>query len=311
MPDAEITYVAGVAIEGADIDGIATAVDLTRKSDAIILCVGEGATMSGEAASRAHPGLPGRQRELAEAVLSAAAEEGTPVIAVLFSGRPLIVPWLFERSAAVIAAWFLGTEAGNAIADVITGRVSPSGRTPVSWARAVGQIPIFFGQRPNGRPANPTDHFTSKYLDVPNSPLFAFGAGLTYGRFTLSDLSVRPTSVHEPDTFHISVDVVNAGAVAATETVFLFVHDKIASVARPVLELKGFQKITLAPGERGVVHVSINAADLRFLGQDLEPVFESGDVEVLVGPCADRDRLLCATVKLRAKGLSGSPPGGA
>jgi beta-glucosidase len=254
--------------------------------------------MSGEAASRAHPGLPGRQRELAEAVLDAALGRGKPVIAVLFSGRPLIVPWLMERSDAVIAAWFLGTEAGHAIADVITGRVSPSGRTPVSWARAVGQIPIFFGQRPNGRPANPSDHFTSKYLDVPNSPLFAFGEGLTYGRFALSGLNVSPNTVQESDTIEISVEVVNTGGMAATETVFLFVRDKVASVARPVLELKRFRKITLSPGERGLVHFTVHAVDLRFLGQDLEPILESGAIEIFVGPCAERQRLLCATVQV-------------
>ena len=144
--------------------------------------------MSGEAASRAYLDLPGRQRALAEAVFDRARTLRLPVIVVLFSGRPLIVPWLVERADAVLAAWFLGSEAGSAIGDVITGTVSPSGRTPVSWARALGQVPLFFGQRPSGRPADPKDRFTSKYLDVPNEPLFPFGHGLTYGRFTLSNL---------------------------------------------------------------------------------------------------------------------------
>ncbi len=130
--------------------------------------------MSGEAASRAHLDLPGKQREFAEAVFEQARAAAKPVIVVLFSGRPLVVPWLVEKADAVLAAWFLGSEAGNAIGDVLTGRVSPSGRTPVTWARAAGQIPIFFGERPTGRPANPQDHYTSKYLDVPNEPLFPF-----------------------------------------------------------------------------------------------------------------------------------------
>jgi beta-glucosidase len=209
-----------------------------------------------------------------------------------------VVPWLIEQADAVLAAWFLGSEAGTAIGDVVTGRVGPSGRTPVTWPRTVGQIPIFFGERPTGRPADPKDHFTSKYLDVPNEPLFPFGYGLTYGRFALSDLRVTPADAEDIDTLQIRVDVRNDGARAAEETVFLFAHDKVASVARPLLELKGFAKIVLRPGEAGTVRLSLRALDLRFLGRDLEPVFEPGEVEILVGPCADRSRLLAATVRL-------------
>ena len=165
-----------------------------RRRMRFVLCLGESAAMSGEAASRAHLGLPGRQRELAEAVLERARALRKPVIVVLFSGRPLIVPWLIEQADAVLAAWFPGSEAGNAIADLIIGRVSPSGRTPVSWPCAVGQVPMFFGQRPSGRPADPQDRFTSKYLDVPDGPLFAFGHGLTYGEFALSNLRLSATA---------------------------------------------------------------------------------------------------------------------
>jgi beta-glucosidase len=221
-----------------------------------------------------------------------------PVIVVLFSGRPLIVPWLFDQANAVLAAWFLGSEAGHAIADVVTGRVSPSGRTPVTWARAAGQIPIFFAERPTGRPADPKDHYTSKYLDAPNEPQFPFGFGLTFGRFALSNLRVTPEGVEDIDTMQIRVDVRNEGTREAQETVFLFTHDKVASVARPLLELKGYAKITLRPGEAGTVALSLPATELRFLGLDLEPVFEPGEVEILVGPCADRSQLLATTVHL-------------
>ncbi len=188
LPQAEILHAAGVEIESADFSGIAGCVNHCAAADAVILCLGEAAVMSGEASSRAHLGLPGIQRRLAEAVFEAAQRAGVPVIVVLFSGRPLIVPWLVERASAVLAAWFLGSEAGNAIADVLTGRVSPSGRTPVTWPRAAGQVPIFFSERPSGRPFNRNDRFTSKYLDVANDPLFPFGFGLTYGRFELSNL---------------------------------------------------------------------------------------------------------------------------
>ncbi|MEP6885393.1 MAG: glycoside hydrolase family 3 N-terminal domain-containing protein [Gammaproteobacteria bacterium] len=298
LPECRLLQAPGVAIESEDVSGMAAALDACASADAIVLCVGEAAMMSGEAASRAHLGLPGKQREFAEAVFERARATRKPVIVVLFSGRPLVVPWLVEKADAVLAAWFLGSEAGNAIGDVVTGRVSPSGRTPVSWARAAGQIPIFFGERPSGRPANPKDHYTSKYLDVPNDPLFAFGHGLTYGRFTLSNLRVTPSAVEDIDTMKIRVDVRNEGARAAQETIFLFTHDKVASVARPLLELKGFAKIELRPGEAGTVTMSLAATELRFLGLDLEPVFEPGEVEILVGPCADRAQLLATSVDL-------------
>jgi beta-glucosidase len=298
LTEPRVLYAPGVAIDDEDTSGIAGAVDLCAAADAVLLCLGEAATMSGEAASRAHLGLPGLQRRFAEAVFERAHALAKPVIVVLFSGRPLIVPWLFEQADAVLAAWFLGSETGNSIADVLTGRVGPSGRSPVSWPRATGQIPIFFGERPTGRPSDPKDHYTSKYLDVPNEPLYPFGHGLSYGRFTLSNLRVTPQEPEEHDDIRIRVDVLNEGAAAAEETVFLFTHDKVASVARPLLELKGFAKITLNPGQTGTVSLSVNAWDLRFLGLDLTPVYEPGEVEILVGPCADRSRLLAASVQL-------------
>jgi len=298
LPHTQVLHAPGVDIEGESVAGIAHALELCTRADAILLCLGEAAAMSGEAASRAEPHLPGQQRALAEAVFERARVLRKPVIVVLFSGRPLIVPWLVEKADAVLAAWFLGSEAGNALGDVLTGRVGPSGRTPVTWARSVGQIPLFFGQRPGGRPADPADRFTSKYLDVANEPLFPFGHGLTYGHFALSNLRVTGHPVTERDTIVIRVDVLNDGARAAEETVFLFTHDKVASVARPLLELKGFAKIRLDPGQSGTVTLFLAAAELRFLGLDLQPVFEPGEVEILVGPCADRRRLLAGTIHL-------------
>ena len=298
LPESEVLHAPGVAIDGEDVSGVAVALDLCARADAILLCLGEAAAMSGEAASRVHLDLPGKQRQFAEAVFERARAAGKRVIVVLFSGRPLAVPWLIERADAVLAAWFPGSEAGNAVGDVVTGRISPSGRTPVTWPRSVGQIPLFFGARPGGRPADPKDHYTSKYLDSPNEPLFFFGHGLGYGRFVLSNLRVTPADVEDIDTMQIRVDVRNEGARAAQETVFLFTHDKIASVARPLLELRGFAKIDLRPGEAGTVTLSLRAEELRFLGIDLEPVFEPGDIEILVGPCADRSKLLAATIRL-------------
>ncbi|HEX3395982.1 MAG TPA: glycoside hydrolase family 3 N-terminal domain-containing protein [Steroidobacteraceae bacterium] len=300
LPHAEILHSDGVEIESADMSGIAAGVDQCAQADAVILCLGEAATMSGEAASRAYLGLPGAQRRLAEAVFERAQRSGIPVIVVLFSGRPLVVPWLVDRANALLAAWFPGSEAGNAIADLLLGRVSPSGRTPVTWPRALGQVPIFYSERPGGRPFDRSDKFTSKYLDASNEPLFPFGFGLTYGRFEFSNLRLSNGALGINDAITVQVDVRNRGAREAQETVFLFVHDKVASVSRPMLELKDFGKITLPPGKTGTVSLSLRGSELGFLGLQLEPVFEPGEVEILVGPCADRTQLLATTIQLVA-----------
>jgi beta-glucosidase len=298
LPGVEILHAEGVGIETSDASGMAAGLAHCSAADAIILCLGEAAVMSGEASSRAHLGLPGIQRRLAEAVFEQAQRTSTPVIVILFSGRPLVIPWLVEKADAVLAAWFLGSEAGNALADVVTGKRSPSGRTPVTWPRATGQVPIFFSERPSGRPFDSNDKFTSKYLDVSNEPLFPFGFGLSYGRFELSNLRLSSGTLGIGDVLTVQVDVANRGAREAEETVFLFTHDKVASVSRPKLELKGFGKIRLPPGGAGTVTLSLPAAELRFLGMKLEPVFEPGAVEILVGPSADRTQHLAATIQL-------------
>ena len=301
LPNAAIVHTEGVTIDGRDHSGIATAVErITSVNDVVVLCLGEAADMSGEAASRAFPELPGEQRALAEAVLERARGARVPVVVVLFCGRPLIVPWLAERADALLVAWFPGREAGHAIADVLTGRVSPSGRTPITWPRALGQIPLFYGHRAGGRPENPADRYTSKYLDVANSPLFPFGFGLTYGLVSYANLRVGPAGVTSADVIEISVDVTNEGPRAAEETVFLFVRDRVASVARPLLELKGVTKVALDPGTTATARLRLPATDLRFLGVDLVPVLEAGEIEVLVGPCADPSQLLAARLIIRA-----------
>jgi len=294
----EVLHARGVDIDSDITTGLTAAIEVCERGEAVVLCVGEAANMSGEAASRANLDLPGQQRALAEAIIARAKHRAKPVIAVIFSGRPLVIPWLVESADAVLAAWFLGSEAGSAIADVLTGRVSPSGRTPMAWPQAVGQIPVFFGERPTGRPASLDNHYSSRYIDVPNEPLFPFGHGLTYGSFALSNLRVTPERVRETDTLEIRVDIKNEGSRAAEETVFLFSHDKVASVTRPLLELKGFGKLALEPGVSGTLTLRLPAAQLRFPGMDLTPVFEAGEVEILVGPRADRSQLLAARIRL-------------
>jgi beta-glucosidase len=298
LPDASILFAPGVPITGGDIGGIEQALSACRAADAIILCLGESAAMSGEAASRADPSLPGHQQALADAVCGTARSQGKPVVVILFSGRPLIIAKLAEEAQAVLTAWFPGSEAGHALADILTGRVSPSGKVAMSWPRHSGQIPVFFGERPSGRPADLDSRYTSKYIDMPNSPLFAFGHGLTYGKFKISNLRLNKRNVGLTDTVEISAEIVNKGERAAEETLFVFVRPMVSRVTRPNLALKGFDKIVLGPGEKGTMRFSLRVADLTVFGADLQERLEPGEVEILVGPSADRAGLLTKTLTI-------------
>jgi beta-glucosidase len=250
--------------------------------------------MSGEAGSRAYPGLPGLQEEFAHAVL----DLGKPTIVLLSSGRPLLAPFLFERAEAVLACWYLGSEAGHAVADVISGGWNPSARLPVTWPVDVGQIPIFHSRLPTGRPIDPKFRYSSKYLDMPNEPLFAFGHGLSYTRFAYSNLSASPAELHAGGTLTVEVEVANEGQAAGEETVLLFVRDPVASVSRPVLELKGMAKTFLQPGERQTVKLSLPADALTVLDEAFAPRLEPGPIEIQVGPAARADALLKTTIAL-------------
>ena len=294
LPQCQIDHAAGVGIDGQETGGIAAAIDLCSDAEAVVLCLGESAAMSGEAASRVDLGLPGRQRSLAEAIL----DLGKPVVVTLSSGRPLTAPWLFERADAVLATWFLGQEAGRAVADVLTGTFNPTGRLPVSWPRDVGQVPIFYNELPAGRPYAPGVHYSSTYLDLPPTPQFPFGHGLSYSRFALSDLRCKPTQVSPEDTIQVSLAVHNESPIAGEATLFLFAHDLVASIARPLLELKGVQKAVLAAGGRTDVTWRLPVKDLSFVGPNFEPVLEPGRFEIHVGQSADPSGLLSCAVEL-------------
>jgi len=283
LPRCRIDCVPGVATSHADLRGLPDAIERCRAAEVVILCLGEDASMSGEAGSRADLGLPGCQRVLAEAVL----DVGKPVIVLITSGRPLALPWLFERADAVLASWFLGGEAGNAIADVLTGRFNPTGKLPVTWPRHGGQVPIFYAQRPSGRPARAGERLSSSYLDVPVTPQFPFGHGLSYGSYTLHDLRCAPASVKAGESIAVSVSVRNESAIAGAATLFLFVHDAVASISRPVLELKGVRRIALGAGQRRNLSWQLPVSALTFLGADLNPVLEPGRFEIHVGQSAD------------------------
>ena len=295
LPDLEIVHEQGVTIKDDDVSGVDAARALCENADAIILCVGEAARMSGEAASRARPGLPGRQRELAEAVLST----GRPVVALLSSGRPLIVPWLAERARALVATWFLGAGAGEAIAEVLTGKFNPTGRLPVTWPRVVGQIPIFFAERPAARPANPADPFTSKYIDVANEPLFPFGHGLSYAEVKLGNLRLDREEFRAGDKIAVDVEARNLSDRPAQETVFFFARDRVAAAAPPVLELKGWAKVELEPRQTKKLSFTLVAEELSGLDCALEWRLEPGDFDIFAGLSADRRFLLSARLRCR------------
>ncbi len=266
LPHCEIAFHAGVSIDGEDEGGIEPACALCAGADVVVLCLGEAAGMSGEAASRATPRLPGRQRELAEAVLAT----GAPVVALLCSGRPLIATWLIERAQATLATWFLGDMAGHAIADVLTGRFNPTARLPITWPREIGQIPIFYAERSSGRPADAANPFTSKYLDLSIEPLFPFGHGLSYCKVKLANLRVNRTEFDPKENIEVEVDASSEGRVATEETIFLFVHDLVASVARPLIELKCWAKVALAPGQTKAVAFTLTPECFCFLGENFE-----------------------------------------
>lgn len=295
-PDSDIAHARGVEIDGTDESGIPAAVALARTADVVILCLGEARSMSGEAGSRAYPGLPGCQAQLARAMF----DLGKPVIVLLTSGRPLLVPWLFERADAVLAVWHLGSEAGPAVADVLTGLWNPSGRLPITWPVDVGQIPIFYARLPTGRPVDPKFRYSSKYLDMPNEPLFAFGHGLSYTQFEYRNLVAAPAEFRDGDTITVEVEVANVGRAAGEETVLLFVRDPVASLSRPVLELKGMAKAVLGPGERKTVRLTLARDDLAFVDAALERRLEPGLFEIFVGPAARADALLKASIMLIA-----------
>jgi len=277
-----VTYAQGSTVTEPDRSGFPEAVEAARNSDVAIVIVGEREFETGEAASRASLDLPGVQQDLVEAVY----ETGTPVVAVIMSGRPLTIPWLAENVPAIIQAWHPGIQGGNALADVLWGDFNPSGKLTVSFPRSVGQIPVYYSHDHTGRPPNET-RFTSKYLDSPNTPLYPFGYGLSYTTFEYSDLTLSADTIAQGDNLSVSATVTNTGNVAGAEVVQLYIRDLVASVVQPVKELKGFTKIYLEPGEQETVQFTLGPRELEFFNQDKQWVIEPGVFNVWVGWSSD------------------------
>jgi beta-glucosidase len=281
-PSGKVGYAKGCDVQGDSTAGFAEAVALTRDSDVAIVFVGESAEMVGEAASKSSLDLTGRQMDLVKAVYAT----GKPTIVVLINGRPLTVGWIVENTPAVLEAWMGGTEAGNAIADVLFGDVNPSGKLPVTWPRTVGQVPIYYNHMNTGRPPEANNRYTSKYLDVAWTPQFPFGYGLSYTQFKITNLQLSAKSVQEirgNDTLMVSVDVENAGRRTGDEVVQLYIRDIAASMTRPVKELKGFKRVTLQPGEKIRLEFALKAEHLGFWNRERRFTVEPGEFKVMVG----------------------------
>jgi beta-glucosidase len=281
-----VTVVEGSGVDAPLAGGVEAAVAAARAADVVLLAIGESENMSGEAQSRTEIVVPAPQQALAEAV----AATGKPVVVLLKNGRALALQGAVRDAPAILVTWFLGSETGNAIADVLFGAYSPSGRLPVSFPRASGQQPYYYAHKPTGRP-NPSDDkleaYKAHFREVPHSALYPFGHGLTYGRIDYSDLALGGGRMEWGGAITVSARVTNRGARAAEEVVQLYVRDRTASVTRPVRELKAYRKVTLAPGASETVTFTLRRADLLFIGRENRPTVEPGTFDVWIAPSAE------------------------
>ncbi len=291
-----LLYARGTEIDDPSQAGFPEALQAARAADVVILALGESNRMSGEAGSRTNLDLPGNQQQLLEAVVAA----GKPVVLLIFSGRPLVLDWAAQHVPAIMAVWFPGTEAGHALANVLYGDVSPSGKLPMSFPRAVGQEPLYYNQFPTGRPPTgidlskpPTDdtRFFSRYIDAPNSALFPFGYGLSYSSFSYGDVKVSKAGIplrqalanRSTPLLEATATVTNTGDRAATEVVQCYVRNLGASIEQPVRSLKGFERVTLAPGESRQVTFHLGFSELSFFNLESKPTIEATHYTVWIG----------------------------
>lgn len=274
-----IRYAKGCEIEGDDRSGFSEAVQVAENSDVMIVCVGENRFMSGEAASRTRLTLPGVQRELLKAI----KETGKPIVLLLSNGRPLVLDWEKENIGTIVECWQLGSEAGNAIADVLFGKYNPSGKLTMSFPYNEGQIPVYYNAKSTGRPYVPNVRYVTRYLDCPNVPLYSFGYGLSYTRFEYGELKLDKDTMFPGEKLRIDVSVANVGNYDGEETVQLYIRDVCSKITRPEKELKGFKKVFLKKGERTDISFELSLADLEYVLADGSRESDPGLFEVFVG----------------------------
>lgn len=277
----KLLYAKGCEVDGDNKNGFAEAVEKAKQADVVILSIGERHNMSGEAKSRSDIHLPGVQEDLVKAIMAT----GKPVVVLVNAGRPLVFNWTADNAPAILYTWWLGTEAGNAIADVLFGDYNPSGKLPMTFPREVGQIPIYYNHFSTGRPAanDEATGYVSSYIDLKNSPKFPFGYGLSYTKFNYSDLKLSSVKIKNNESIKVSFQLSNVGKVMGEEVVQLYLQDKFGSVVRPVSELKDFKKIKLNAGESKTIEFIIDKEKLSFYNNKLEWVAESGDFELMIG----------------------------
>lgn len=261
-------------------DDFAEAVAAAEAADQVVLAVGETREMSGEAATRSTLDLPGRQQDLVDAIEST----GKPFAVVLFNGRPLTLGEVAASSPAVLEAWFPGVEAGNAVADVVFGKVNPGGKLPVSFPQRLGQVPIYYNHEPTGRPCDVAQKYVSRYRDLRScDPLYPFGYGLSYTTFSITDLTLDRTTVSPSGKVRATVTVANTGDVAGDEVVQLYLHDPVSSMSQPVRRLRGFERVTLEPGQSRQVTFTLDRSDFGFYDNTGDFVVEPGEIELYAG----------------------------
>jgi beta-glucosidase len=274
------------ANECPDDSGFAAAVAAAKAADQVVLALGEVRGQSGEAEVRSVLDLPGRQQDLLDAIKAT----GKPVTVVLFNGRPLTLGKVADSSAALVEAWFPGIEAGNAVADVLFGKVNPGGKLPVSFPRSVGQVPIYYNHEPTGRPCDVTQKYNSRYRDIAScAPLYEFGYGLSYTSFKFDNLQLSTKSMPSRGSVQVSVDVTNTGSRAGDEVAQLYIHDPVASLSQPVRRLRGFQRVTLNAGEKKTVTFRLDASDVGFYDNSGKLVVEPGQIDVFAGDSSGAD----------------------
>ncbi|WP_434756712.1 glycoside hydrolase family 3 N-terminal domain-containing protein [Paenibacillus amylolyticus] len=269
----------GCAVDQPIDGGYEAALRVAEEADVVVLALGESSRMSGEAASRMDIGLPEVQLKLAEEI----SKLGKPTVLVLTNGRPLILDWFERHANAIVETWFLGSQAGHAIADVLFGKYNPSGKLTMSFPVNAGQIPVYYNHFNTGRPASQDKHFSSKYLDGSNDPLYPFGFGLSYTTFGYSEIELDRHVMKRTDCLTVKVTVANTGQVQGEEIVQLYIQDLYGSVVRPVKELKGFEKVRLSPGESREIQFLITEEDLKYYAADLTFKAEAGDFKIYVG----------------------------
>jgi beta-glucosidase len=236
--------------------------------------------MGGEAEARSHLDLPGEQQQIIDTV----AASGKPFVVVLFNSRPLVLKKVDAAAPAILEAWFGGVEAGNGVADVLFGKVNPGGKLPVTFPRNVGQVPIYYNHENTGRPGDPNNKYTSKYLDLPLGPQLPFGFGLSYTTFEVGAPRLSSQRISTDGSVNVSVDVRNTGSRVGDEVVQLYVRDVVSSVTRPVKELKGFRRVTLKPGEATTVEFTLGKDAFAFYNEEMKYVLEPGEFQIMAGP---------------------------